>query len=365
MNKYIKVFDTHAEYEAYSGENMIFPNISYCKNDNDVHYNPLVSQSERYLTFVAKANGTFKFSKNAVNYSLDNGETWTELATDTTTPTVTAGNKIMWKASLTPTNGIGTFSSTGQFDVEGNPMSLLYGDEFKGKTNFPGIGSAFVKIFKGNTNLINAKNLSLPATTLVNGCYIEMFRGCTSLTTAPELPATTLAAQCYQSMFYGCANLTTAPELPATTLEDSCYNGMFNGCTSLTTAPELPATTLEFNCYNGMFNGCTSLTTAPELPATTLDIACYYSMFRGCTSLTTAPELPATTLADSCYDNIFEGCTNLNYIKAMFTTTPSTTYTENWVRNVASTGTFVKNIAATWDVTGVNGIPTGWTVVTE
>jgi hypothetical protein len=59
---------------------------------------------------------------------------------------------------------------------------------------------------------------------------------------------------------------------------------------------------------------------------------------------------------------MFQGCTSLNYIKAMFTTTPSTTYTNNWVQGVASTGTFVKNSAATWDVRGTSGIPTGWTV---
>ena len=49
----------------------------------------------------------------------------------------------------------------------------------------------------------------------------------------------------------------------------------------------------------------------------------------------------------------------------MFTTTPGTDYTSNWVNGVASSGTFVKNVAAKWDVTGVNGIPSGWTVVTE
>jgi hypothetical protein len=48
----------------------------------------------------------------------------------------------------------------------------------------------------------------------------------------------------------------------------------------------------------------------------------------------------------------------------MFTTTPSTTYTENWVNDVAANGTFVKNSAAQWDVSGMNGIPTGWTVET-
>ena len=139
---------------------------------------------------------------------------------------------------------------------------------------------------------------------------------------------------------------------------------MFYNCTSLTTAPELPATTLVSNCYQNMFQDCTSLTTAPELPATTLAQGCYTNMFNGCTSLTTAPVLPATVLANYCYNFMFRNCTNLNYIKAMFTTTPSTTYTNNWVNGVSATGTFVKNSAAQWDVSGVDGIPTGWTVQT-
>ena len=186
----------------------------------------------------------------------------------------------MWKGTLTPTssNGIGTFSATGNFNVQGNVMSLLYGDNYKGQTDLTGKNYAFYYLFYNNTKVINAKNLSLPATTLVNRCYFCMFMKCTSLTTSPELPATTLAQSCYNAMFDGCTSLTTAPELPATTLADGCYGYMFRGCTSLTTAPELPATTLAEFCYDYMFNGCTGLTTAPELPATTLGtrITCYH-----------------------------------------------------------------------------------------
>lgn len=87
-------------------------------------------------------------------------------------------------------------------------------------------------------------------------------------------------------------------------------------------------------------------------------------MFKYCTSLNTAPELPATTLTSKCYWGMFDNCQNLNYIKAMFTTTPSSSYTSNWVKDVAANGTFVKNSAATWNVTGNDGIPSGWTVQT-
>ena len=260
------------------------------------------------------------------------------------------------------------FSSDCEFDAKGNVMSLLYGGDFKGKTTLDKDG-ILCKLFydydhKKTCSVINAKDLSLPAITLSENCYLQMFYRCTSLITAPELPAATLVGGCYSNMFEGCTSLTAAPELPATTLADYCYNGMFRGCTSLTTAPELPATTLADTCYNSMFDDCTSLTTAPELPATTLAEYCYSGMFRGCTNLVTAPELPATTLVENCYLYMFAACTNLNHIKAMFTTTPSSIYTQSWVSGVAATGTFVKNSAASWTTTGVSGIPTGWTVET-
>ena len=166
-------------------------------------------------------------------------------------------------------------------------------------------------------------------------------------------------------LFMDCSQLTSAPLLPATTLAEGCYYQMFWKCTGLEAAPSLPATELADNCYQYMFFGCSSLTTAPALPATTMKMLCYCGMFQNCTSLTTAPTLPATTLTASCYAEMFSGCSKLNYVNAAFTTTPGSDYTRDWLKNVASTGTFVKNLAADWDVTGVSGVPEGWTVTTE
>ena len=115
-----------------------------------------------------------------------------------------------------------------------------------------------------------------------------------------------------------------------------------------------------------LFKGNTKLVNAKDLilPATTLTDHCYSSMFGNCGALTTAPELPATTLAEDCYSYMFYNSYKLNYIKAMFTTTPSSAYTSDWLSGVSPTGTFVKNSAATWNVTGTYGIPSGWTVQT-
>ena len=273
---------------------------------------PTHDYSQDYLTFVATESGTFKFSGNSINYSLDSGTTWTSLASDTDTPTVSAGSSILWKASLTPTSrGIGKFSSTANFTVEGNAMSLLYGDNFSGQTSLSGKDFAFFNLFNGCSKLTSAENLVLPATTLAK----------------------------------------------------FCYNSMFYGCTSLTTAPQLLATTLANNCYLGMFRGCTSLTTAPELPATTLVSSCYQNMFQGCTSLTTAPALPATTLASNCYRGMFGACSGLNSIICLATNISASNCTFNWVNGVASSGTFTKAASMNDWPSGDSGIPNGWTVV--
>ena len=142
--------------------------------------------------------------------------------------------------------------------------------------------------------------------------------------------------------------------------------GMFrNTFIEKTPFEKLPATTLAERCYAYMFSGCTFLTTAPELPATTLAERCYQGMFSDCTNLAGAPGLPATTLAEDCYLHMFDGCTNLNYIKMLATDISADYCLYEWVRNVASTGTFVKSKDATWLELGDSGVPKGWTVITD
>ena len=67
------------------------------------------------------------------------------------------------------------------------------------------------------------------------GCFENLFKGCTGLTTAEnlKLPATTLTKYCYTSMFEGCSSLTAAPDLLADVLEEGSYGSMFKSCSSL------------------------------------------------------------------------------------------------------------------------------------
>ena len=217
--------------------------------------------SQDYLTFRALEDGTFKFGGNSINYSLNSGVTWVSLAGDTDSPTVNSGQTILWKASLTASfdDGIGTFSSSGEFEVEGNIMSLLYGDNFRGQTSLRSYAYVFSNLFYQCVDLVNAENLVLPATTLADSCYQHMFDSCSSLMIAPKLLATTLADTCYKYMFAFCDSLTTAPELLATTLENESYSHMFMGCSNLSSitclATDIDAYGTELWLYNVASSG--------------------------------------------------------------------------------------------------------------
>ena len=331
------------------------------------------------------------FGDNApdIKYSLDGGDTWTWW--DYSSISLNDGQEIYFKGNNP--NGFSTsyskysqfvFGGNGTIEAYGNTMSLI--DDGACNTLTIPCGYCYNKMFDGCTSLISAPEL--PATTLAEWCYAYMFQNCTSLTSAPKFPQAILAESCYDSMFYGCTSLTSAPELPTIMLATQCYRNIFKNCTSLvnapkllsdklapycycrmfencislTSAPELPATVLADGCYAIMFQDCTSLTSAPDLPAVIIKYQSYEYMFYGCTSLTSAPELPATALVKQGYYNMFYGCTNLSYIKCLATSGIDTNgSTNNWVYNVNSTGTFIKDSNTTWP-TGNNGIPTGWTV---
>ena len=335
---------------------------------------PFVSKLELIdnppLTFEAKtANTEISFTAKAgatLEYSL-NGGAWIAYSSPITLTEI--GDKVSFHgdntamASSPSEVNCSSFScTTGSAYVYGNVMSLLSKTEYPTATSVPAY--AFCRLFSGCANIYNheTKALVLPATTLGDYCYAHMFRGCSGLTSAPALPAMTMAIDCYSDMFNGCAGLTTAPTLPATSLANACYWFMFSGCTSLASAPVLPATTLSGGCYMNMFMGCTGLTSAPALPATTLAGNCYYQMFMGCTSLETAPSLPATTLSAGSYAQMFMNCTSLNSVTCLATDMSASDCTTEWLKNVAATGRFYKNLSANW-TNGVSAVPNGWSVV--
>ena len=201
--------------------------------------------SQRYLTFDIISGGTLAWTAKSgvtktISYSINDGE-WTTI-TSTAAPgtiiNVNAGDKVRVKGTNstygTAKDTCSSFStgSTAYYNVEGNIMSLIGGDDFTGLTSFNGATYVFHSLFDGS-KVVSAENLVLPVMTLTDYCYRAMFANCMQLEVAPQLPATTLAEGCYWYMFSYCSSLTTSPVLPAETLVKGCYQGMFRNCAAL------------------------------------------------------------------------------------------------------------------------------------
>ena len=298
-----------SDCKVYLGDTLLYPQ------------NQPIDYANEYLTLVAETdNVSFAYttatSSNKLQYSLDSGSTWSELGNNQSTTSVNSGQKVMFKASGLTVNterGVGKIIPSASVSVEGNIMSLAYGDNFSGQTVVPN-NFQFRKLFSGVTTITSAENMVLPATTIKKQCYSQMFQGCTSLTTAPTV--------------IGSSAMT--------------WSGDY--------------------CWSDMFNTCTSLVNPPQLPALNLGSQCYWYMFQNCTSLETAPVLSATTLANNCYNSMFYGCTSLNSITCLATNISASNCTNNWVNGVSSSGTFTKAASMSSWTEGNNGIPSGWTV---
>jgi len=255
-------------------------------------YFAMANKDEYYgcdISFTAATTG------DKLYYSRDYGQNWSEY----TEPIETEYNEnILFKGQLTAngSNGIGKFATTGMFNVYGNVMSLIYGDNFSGNTAMTADYN-FAHLLEDCDRLMDAHELILPSTTLMPHCYDSMFKGCDSVTELPTLKATTLAEGCYSYMFYGTEAITSL---------DSDY---------------LPATTLAANCYSHMFEA---------------------------SGLIVTPYLPATTLVSGCYDYMFANNDDMCFVQSNFTTTPGTAYTNNWLDNVSEQGVFIFNANAPW-----------------
>ena len=325
MGKYIHLFQTKEEFNQAIDNNFTEPWVSYTKENDKVDYykSEYEHKCEQYFTIEATEDGTMVYFRQSsyaafddsldpleIEFSIDSGETW-----------------------------------------EGMTASPAEDDE---------PGEFLAELNEGETILIRGRNeaygyYSNEEGDIVDNCSFYADKPCYVYGNIMSLIGGDDFARLREVKQYAFASLFYD------------YNGDFDGSWVLSKEGEellLPATTLAENCYTRMFRNCTGLITAPELPATTLAEACYYHMFYGCTSLINAPTLPATTLDRLCYYSMFYNCTNLSYIKAMFTTTPGEDTTYHWVGRVNATGTFVKNSDATWNVTGDNGVPSGWTVET-
>lgn len=82
-------------------------------------------------------------------------------------------------------------NGTGTLELYGNLMALRNWENTFNNTY------QFAELFCGNSRLVDATKLVLPAPTLSSDCYRSLLKECSILTGGPLLPATTLVTRCY------------------------------------------------------------------------------------------------------------------------------------------------------------------------
>ena len=277
--RYIKAFNSQADYEAQKDAVMGVPHVVLLEDIDDIIFESLneteeddIDYSLEFFTLEAINNGEVIFTlgsdvidNNELYYSINGGEWQTAKVEggegqDFTIASLSSNDRISFKANTSLVNGnggFGTLKIDESFNAYGNIMSLLYGDDFQGQISLEGRQQPFYKLFK-NSMIVSAENLILPATTLANSCYQDMFSGCKLLTTAPQLLATTLASSCYSNMFQGCSNLNKITMLATNISASGClYNWVSGVAQEGTFIKDATMTELKVNNTSGIPSGWT------------------------------------------------------------------------------------------------------------
>lgn len=194
---------------------------------------------------VGNTNATINFEPVGTvdfKYSIDSGTTWNvwQNIGASMVPITLEPNKYVWFKGTN--DSLGTSGDCGTFRfydssvaVEGNIMTLLQEDN---PTRAIYSQYAFRKLFYGQTNLVNAYELVLPAVNADNGCYMEMFANCTNLTHPPvQLPKIqNYPSLAYEAMFSGCTSLQFTPAIESEyAISNYSMANMFAYCSSLNT----------------------------------------------------------------------------------------------------------------------------------
>ncbi len=212
----------------------------------------------------------YNYANDGIEYSLDFGESWTHytepFSLNADDVACIKGNRVDYKNGgadqYDGPKDKPIFRASLKCYISGNIMSLVGDAPELSESAFQGAFSRGGGTANANIDIDPDSPLILPATTLATKCYMNMFRNCTSLTRAPQFRVEVTASNCCYNMFRQCSNLVDVSgiELPAQTLSEDCYRELFRQCTKLTTAPVLPARTLVKSCYRQMFSACSALT---------------------------------------------------------------------------------------------------------
>lgn len=200
-----------------------------------------------WLYFTIPEGGTVSLTKNGtptavtLEYSLDNGNTWTEWVEteNVRSLTLTAG-QTMHVRNTSETSTRFSVWDTNYYNFSFSDDTYAGGDlrsmVCKTPSNASNAGSnfCFFGLFMNATNLIEAK-IKLLFTDLPRSFYRSMFEGCSNLIEVPDTITATTASgiqTCYR-MFLRCSNITKLPKLTLLQIPEYGYGNIATYCSNL------------------------------------------------------------------------------------------------------------------------------------
>ena len=276
--KYINTFKNHSSYEEKlnGGVDIIMPNISYCEDANDVHYNP-------YNTvefYVGEITGT---------------ET-VKIYTDKTTSVdiqVSEGNK--WYSYVLP-------KGKGLYRIEGSSVKKVVV-----KANINTRDSSIIPIIPSSAIEASFKGSN---TSNVTDMY-SMFHGCYGLTSLDLSSLDTSNVTNMMGMFESCIKLTSLDLSNFNTNNVISISSMFSNCSSLTSLYLRNFNTSNVTYMSYMFDSCSGLTSLNLSNFNTSNVTDMGAMFYGCKGLTSLDLSKWDTSNVTDMGAMFRYCTNL------------------------------------------------------
>lgn len=206
--------DTHNTY-TYVKSGVTFTNGQYYAINVSMvnpYKTPLTFQSRSDYNTITVNNIYYIGNNPSLQYSLNGGE-WTdynEAITLSNNDIISfRGTTVTYYNSNPTADNKTTIHSSYNCYVYGNIMSLLDPDtkDFSIMTELP-YSNTFENLFYDSTfSHKEGWDLVLPATTLTNECYQQMFTGSSNLDRAPDLPADRVPDKAYANMFGNCSSL--------------------------------------------------------------------------------------------------------------------------------------------------------------
>ena len=263
---------------VWGGVDIILPNVSYCKDIKDVHYNPY-NTVEFYVGEVTGTQTVKIYTDRSTSIPIQ----------------VSDGNK--WYSYLLPKN-------KGLFKIEGDSVKKVVVKSditTSTETIIPPL-STIEASFKGS-NTSKVTDMS------------NMFSFCNDLTSLDLSGWNTNNVIDMRYMFYGCGNLTSLDVSNFDTSKVTNMSYMFSDCSCLTKLDVSNFDTSNVTSMYSMFSGCSGLKSLDLSSFNTTNVNDMEDMFNGCRALTS---LDLSGWDISNLDNMngmFSNCISLTTIR--------------------------------------------------